>query len=261
MKKVTTLLIITLVLGLVLIHESRAAQRPLAVKVGKGAVKVNCLEGTAQVRTPTVAKWQDLKVGNILRGGDEVQVGKGGRLELLLPDHSVMRFAGGSIIRIDAAPDQESPDVDVHLAVGRSWAKVQAAVGIKRSFGISTENAVAGVRGTVYRVNAEEDKSAIVKVYEGEVEVRGAAPVPDEAQRIFGEKPVPVEGPKPVSGPRPISMEKWTVLLKAMQQVVIRPDGTAEPPRSFTMDEDRDEWVDWNRQRDQDITPQPWGKW
>ncbi|HOJ52589.1 MAG TPA: FecR family protein [Syntrophales bacterium] len=262
MKKTLILSVAVLFFSFLFTQGVLAARKPMAVRVGKGTVKVNYLDGSAQVRSTADAPWKEIKVGHILRGGDEVEVAKGGRLELLLPDNSALRFAGGSLFKINAAPDEESRDVDVHLTVGKSWAKVQAAAGIKRKFGISTENAVAGVRGTVYRVNAEEDKSVLVRVYEGEVEVTGKAPAPaDRAEQIFGKKPVPIAGPKPVAGPKPISMEEWTMLLKAMQQVVIRPDGSAEKPRTFTLEEDRDDWVDWNRERDENLKPNPWGKW
>jgi hypothetical protein len=34
---------------------------------------------------------------------------------------------------------------------------------------VKTSNAVAGVRGTVYWVNVDEDRSTLVKVYDGEI--------------------------------------------------------------------------------------------
>ncbi|MCX7983232.1 MAG: FecR family protein [Syntrophales bacterium] len=262
MRKKTLIVLLILLFGVLFVQHTVAARKPMTVRVGKGNAKVNYLDGSAQARTSATQPWRELRVGQILRGGDEVEVAKGGRLELVLPDNSVLRFAGGSVFKINAAPDEESPDVDVHLAVGKSWAKVQSAVGVKRKFNISTDNAVAGVRGTVYRVNAEEDKSVLVRVYEGEVEVSGKSPASaDRREEIFGKKPVPIEGPKPVAGPKPITMEEWTMLLKAMQQVVIRPDGSADKPRTFTLEEDRDDWVDWNRERDEKLKPKPWGRW
>jgi len=38
-----------------------------------------------------------------------------------------------------------------------------------------------------------------------------------------------------------------------MQQVRIGAEGLPENPSYFTEEEDRDEWVDWNRRRDREI--------
>jgi len=105
------------------------------------------------------------------------------------------------------------------------------------------------VRGTVYRVNVYGDDSAMVKVYDGAVEVNGSAKQVSGTTSSSG-PPAVVSGPQPVAGPHPVSMEQWVYTLKAMQQIIIRPDGTASPPFRFSYEADRNNWVEWNRQRD-----------
>ena len=227
-----------------------AEKKPHTVKVGKGGTFVSYVEGAARTLSKGQREWRALKLNDVLHDGDEVNIGIKARLELALPDQSRLRFAEKSRFRIVQAPETGSGNVRVHLTMGRTWANVSKTLGIKRKFEISCDNAVAGVRGTVYRMNVHEDKSALVRVYDGEVAVSGASQPMDRGEQVFGKTPTRVAGPKPVPGPHKISMEEWTVLLRSMQQISIRSDGTADKPREFTVQEDRDDWVDWNKERD-----------
>lgn len=167
-----------------------------------------------------------------------------------------MRFAERSVIKMeDISYDgkTQNKNVKVNLGIGKVWANVKKLATADSRVEVKTVNAVAGVRGTVYRVNVEDDNSAMVKVYDGTVNVSG---IPKDAAKTPGQftAPVPVEGPREVPPPyHEVSMEEWTVIVKAMQQVTISPQGVASKPQDFTQQQDMDDWVKWNQERDKQL--------
>jgi len=227
-----------------------AAQSGVTVAVGDDAAKVNYLKGNASVSRGDIPP-QRISVGDRLAGGDRVITGKGARIELRLPDGSFLRFDERTTFEVvSAALDQKAQqrDVSVNVILGRTWAKVARFFGRKSRFQLNTPTAVAGVRGTTYRMNVNEDSSAVVKVYEGEIEVR---PRKEETSQAPAAAPI-LSKPTPVQGPRPVTMEEWVYLVGALQQININADGTAAKPFRFDIAEDLNEWVQWNKLRDQE---------
>lgn len=227
-----------------------------AVSADDSAAVVTRLDGSASVFTKGVKSGTPLKKSDRIMKGQEVKVGEKSRIELKFPDGTVMRFAERSTIKMeDITYDSktQSKKVKVDLGGGKLWANVKKLVTSDSKVEVKTVNAVAGVRGTVYRVNVDEDNSAMVKVYDGSVAVAG---VPKEAAKLSGQftAPVPVAGPQQVPPPyHEVSMEEWTVIVKAMQQITISPQGVASKPQDFTPQQDMDDWVKWNQERDKQI--------
>ncbi|WP_224362994.1 FecR family protein [Hyalangium versicolor] len=197
--------------------------------------KVSVLEGTAK-RT-NGEETQALEVGSEIELNDTIEVGRDSNLKLTLTDESVIMLAEGSRLTIDEATfeGQERRGFAARLGFGKLWAKVKKALGgSEAKFEVKTERAVAGVRGTIFRVDYGDMAQAmvpadklrmVVRVVEGRVVV--AARVPRKG--VPGQTP-PAGGAAgkgerhQVPGPREITQEEWEqrfIELKARQQVEV----------------------------------------
>lgn len=248
--KINCLLVIML-----LLVSSAQAQSPITVRMTKGQAKITALQGKADVICDGKKTVRSLQKNDYLQAGCEVSTAANSRLEMRLPDQSIVRFSEKTKFRIVQADidKQGRRAVGISLAMGKVWTNVRKSLmdGGRDKFEISCQNAVAGVRGTVYRMDVEDDQSALVKVYDGEVNVSGVAPKQDSAAPLSVGPPRPIAGPTAIEGPKPVSMEQWVYIVKSMQQVRISSDGRAEEPKDFTEAEDMDDWVKWNKDRDE----------
>ena len=190
-------------------------------------------------------RMEPLAVGIEVYAGDVLETGRRTRLEVKLADESVLRLGPLSRATVQAASfgaTVEDRKVSAKLVAGQIWANVAKAVGGAARFEVRTENAVAGVRGTTFRVDASKDRSVVVRVYSGTVAVAaGAIPRPEH------------EGGKPerrqVAGPEEVSRGQWERIVTSMMAVRVSADGTASEPEAFAL-AGGDEWEEWNRARD-----------
>jgi ferric-dicitrate binding protein FerR (iron transport regulator) len=137
-----------------------------------GAMTVSLLEGNATAaQAGTVA--QPLAVGAVLHEGDVIETAPGGRLEISFANGTLLRVGESSRIHLREAPVSGGA-FRARLLLGNLWAKVHKLIAGEH-FEVETENAVAGVRGTEFRVEAAGGKGEdLVRVYEGAVEVKHA---------------------------------------------------------------------------------------
>lgn len=218
---------------------------------------VTSVDGDARVFTQHKRSGRILKKGDKLGKKHEVRVGEKSRIEIRFPDGTLMRLSEKSRLAMSEVQydkKTESKNLKVNLGFGKLWANVKKLVTPDSSVEVKTGNAVAGVRGTVYRVNVEEDKSAMIRVYDGSVYVAG--PPKNEAGKPTTQfsSPVAVPGPHEVPPPmHEVTMEEWHVIVKAMQQITISSEGVAAQPRDFDAQADADDWVKWNQERDKQV--------
>ena len=193
-------------------------------------------------------KTEKLAPGSAVYQGDLLETQKRTRLEVKLADQSVVRLGPSSKANLqDAAFGKtvEERKVSAKLLVGKVWANVAKAVGGEQRFEVQTENAVAGVRGTTFRVDAATDRSVVVRVYSGTVAV-ASGPIPRPEHQAAG-KPER----RQIAGPQQVSREQWERIVTTMMAVRVSSEGVPTEPETFALaTAGQDEWEEWNRSRD-----------
>jgi len=224
----------------------------------------------------SAGKSEKLALGSLVYENDLIETSARTRLEIRLQDQSALRIGPQSKLQLVTAVFGKAPEdrqVNAKLAVGKVWAQVAHAVGGGGKFEVQTENAVAGVRGTTFRVDARHDRSCVVKVYAGAVAVAGShLPRPEHGktgQREEGGQAgqaepqvTPEQGAQPpksgkqgkrvqVAGPQQVTREQWERKVEAMMLVRVSADGKPSAVESFALaSAGADDWEEWNRERD-----------
>lgn len=232
------------------------------------AGRVTFLKGTAHVKA-AIGSWTSLKEGSPIQTGDEVSTGNKSRIEIRLVDASVIRLGSNSSLVIDKAllAQTGGREMSGYLLSGQAYAKVSKNPSDASKFEIHTSNAIAGIRGTAFRIDAKRDKSTVVRVYTGAVAVSNA-PIfakPVKAQDAgaqsgqSGSCVAPPKGVKPnrqcqveVAGPDEVTKKQWEeIVAQAMQEVKVGTDGKLTK-MDFNKEPsaEEEEWVSWNKSRD-----------
>ncbi|HLL55706.1 MAG TPA: FecR family protein [Myxococcaceae bacterium] len=201
--------------------------------------EVSVLEGEA-TRTAKGGKPQALKVGSAVELHDTLNVKEGGSMKLTLTDKSVLMIGPGSELEITEAKfkDQEREGFTAYLNVGKVWAKVSKALaGSDAKFEVQTDRAVAGVRGTIFRVDATKMLDAakpkqaaksytVVRVADGKVAVKApkvaAAAANKPPAQLMSQvglaQPKPKAERRQVAGPQQITKEAWEAKFTELQK-------------------------------------------
>lgn len=223
-----------LLAGLALAPRARAQPKAAAVSALEG----QATKARGGRRTP-------LSVGTAVGQGDTIATGEATRIELTFSDGSALRLGPRARVLLTEAHfggGAAKRRLTARLFLGNIWAKVTSLIQGEQKFAIETENAVAGVRGTTFRVDARDDKSVLVRVYDGAVAVGKGAP-PSGAGN-------PLER-REVEGPQEVSRGEWEKIVGRQMQIVIAADGTPGEPEPVAADADKDDpWAKWNQARD-----------
>jgi len=117
-----------------------------------------------------------LEIGTTLREGSQLSTGKNGFLSLALPDNSRISIPSNSQVRLSKlrmAKYTRSPRTEIALMQGRVESTVTPLEASKGRFEVRSPLAIAGVRGTHFRVGVN-DNGIANEVLSGKVAVGNA---------------------------------------------------------------------------------------
>jgi hypothetical protein len=156
-------------------------------------VTASFIKGTVEFGPAEAGPFVRLKRNADVPAGNFIRTGEGARAELKFADGSILRLGPASVLRVDVAGvDAKKKEIKVGatLVGGKAWANVSKLVGSESSFEVKSANAVAGVRGTVFRINVESDAATLVKVYDGAVAVSNSPFFADKGDRRQSVAPI-----------------------------------------------------------------------
>ncbi len=196
---------------------------------------ITALEGKG-TRTPRGGAAEPLAIGTKVELHDTLAM-QGGKAKLTLNDESVIGLDGAARLDITEAEfqGQERKAFGIYLFTGAVWAKVKKAV-TESKFEVTTERAVAGVRGTVFRLDADAlikavnagkgRRASVVRVVEGVVNVHPTEKFAKTMKGALGQKP---KGPKKeIAAPfHEVTADQWEKIfvdLQANKQVAVGTD-------------------------------------
>lgn len=228
----------------------------MAAEGGAGALgpEATFLKGEVEYGPKADGDFKRLKKKRKVPPGHFIRTGEDARLELRFPDGSVVRVGPASMVHVSEASfdgKSEVAKVEATLVGGKVWANVSKLVGGEARFKVKTENAVAGVRGTVFRVNIDRDKATVVKVYNGAVAVSNS-PFFTNQPSVGSVGPIRSDR-KEIAPPfQKVSKKEWEQRVERLMEVRVGADGSMTKAASFSADEEKAEgkaeaeWINWN---------------
>ena len=132
-------------------------------------VKVTRLAGPVQVRSKAQSEWADANLGQVLQPGDALRTLKGGKVQLLFPQNTIVLIKENSVLSVKDL--KEGGGGKVKTLVGGFLFNLQEALSPGSTFEVETPSALAVVRGTKFGVDVDFDGTSTFTGYDGEFEV------------------------------------------------------------------------------------------
>ncbi|MEW5947706.1 MAG: FecR domain-containing protein [bacterium] len=136
---------------------------------GGAVLTITIIEGDdVRVMRAGAQEWVAAEEEMLLAEGDRLRTGSGSRAECQFADNSIMRVNELSLVKVAAGGGGETV---LDARSGGLWLRLKK-LPPGSAFEVKTPSVVAGVRGTTFWVDVDEEEGDTVSVEEGEIEVR-----------------------------------------------------------------------------------------
>ena len=204
--------------------------------VPDGAAVATQVEGTVRIFTSESPAGRLIRNNDSIAKNDRVEVQGNSRLELRLPDGGYLRLSENARLTMRMLQFEKRTGtlyLQAFLDNGKLWAKIKKRATPESCVEVITSTGLVAAKDTVYGVDAEEDASTTINVYEGVVLAVSAA---REAPQTVGQTSALAEV-------QPVSVQ-------ALQQVSVSAQEGVLQPRDFDPKAAINDWIRWNLQRD-----------
>ncbi len=201
-----------------------------------GAAVATKVEGTVSIFTIASPAGRLIRNNDTISKNDRVEVQGNSRLELRLPDGGYVRLSENSRLAIRLLQFEKRTGtvyMQAFLDKGKLWAKIKKGAKPESCVDVITHAGLVAGKTSVYGVDAAEDASTTINVYEGLVLAVRAA---KEAART-------VDQTSTLAEVQPVSVH-------AMQQVSVSAREGVLQPQDFDPKASINDWTRWNLQRD-----------
>lgn len=121
------------------------------------------------------ANWKKAAIKGKVFKGDRIKTAVSSRVEIEMPDGSIIRVDQNSIFDIKEIKTQQEEGADemgFSLWVGNIWAKFKKVVNTRQKRSIESPSAVVAIRGTTLQIDVDQQQTTLIRVEEGLVAVK-----------------------------------------------------------------------------------------
>ena len=133
------------------------------------------VKGKVTVNRGGEEKWEKAEVDMPVYPGDKVKTETRSEAELILDDGSMLRIEEKTLIeimdsKIEGEGEGAKKNFFLNLFSGKTLNNFKKLIHKESKYNVTTKTAIAGIRGTEFSVECDEDKTEVA-VFEGEVDV------------------------------------------------------------------------------------------